>query len=77
MSQPDAISEIKRFMTRTGKTRADLAKLLGQSRASELLHRRRDLYIGQVKRLVEEWGMDANLLVHGSRGITRKEASHG
>jgi HTH-type transcriptional regulator/antitoxin HigA len=53
----DPIAFLEAFMAMTGRTQADLARLLNSpSRASEVLHRRRALTIDMVHRLARGWG---------------------
>lgn len=60
----DPIDAIKAEMEMNGRTQADLAALIGsQSRASEILNRRRRLTVEMIHKLVEAWGLPAEWLV--------------
>ncbi len=61
--KPDEISALEKFMRENGFTRKDLAVQLGsRSRVSEILSGKRRLSISMIKNIVNNWGMDANLL---------------
>lgn len=61
---PDPVEAIKFVMEQTGRSRGDLAALIGSaSRASEILRRRRPLTMEMVRRLNEAWGIPAELLI--------------
>lgn len=60
----DPIDTIKTEMEMNGRTQADLAALIGsQSRASEILNRRRRLTVEMIHKLVDAWGLPAEWLV--------------
>lgn len=60
----EPITFLKNFMEMTGRTQADLAKLLGsRSRASEILNRKRLLTVDQIAVLAGEWRVPAELLI--------------
>jgi antitoxin component HigA of HigAB toxin-antitoxin module len=84
----DPIAAIKEHMAATGRTRADLAKVLGsRSRASELMARKRPLTINMLRALASQWHLPAELLLPpydlksaGTRKTaapTRKQARSG
>ena len=51
-------------MEATGRTQADLAKLLGSApRASEVLGRRRSLSKEMIHALQEQWGIPASIMI--------------
>jgi HTH-type transcriptional regulator/antitoxin HigA len=53
----DPIAFLEAFMAITGRTQADLARLLNSpSRASEVLHRKRALTVDMIHRLASAWG---------------------
>jgi HTH-type transcriptional regulator / antitoxin HigA len=59
---PDVIEAIK-FRLEQGKLRrADLAKLFGRSRTSEILNRKRNLSLGQIRKLYS-LGIPADVLI--------------
>lgn len=60
----DPVEAIKFRMAQTGHTRADLAALLGsESRASEILNRKRPLTLKMIWALHENWGIPAEILI--------------
>lgn len=60
----DPVEIILAHMDVTGRTQADLAKLLGsRSRASEILNRKRALTLEMIHRLHGEWGISADILI--------------
>ena len=61
---PDPISAIEHVMEARGLRQKDLAALIGsQSRASEVLSRRRPLTLPMIRALSVEWNLPANVLV--------------
>ena len=61
---PDPIEAVKFHMEQTGRTQADLARLLGSaSRASEVLRRKRRMTIEMAWQLHREWGIPADSLL--------------
>jgi HTH-type transcriptional regulator/antitoxin HigA len=60
----DPIEALREFMTLTGKTQTDRAKLLGyRSRASDVLLGRRKLTTEMIRKLSQEWGVPSDLLL--------------
>ena len=60
----DPIDIIAFAMEQGGRTRADLAQVLGSaSRASEILKRRRPLTLAMIRRLAKDWGIPPGLLI--------------
>lgn len=60
----EPVDTIKAYMQMNGLARADLARLLGSdSRASEILNRRRRLTVEMIAKLTNEWGLPADWLV--------------
>ncbi|MGH6872384.1 MAG: helix-turn-helix domain-containing protein [Rhizomicrobium sp.] len=60
----DPVDAIRFRMEQAGHTQADLAKLLGsQSRASEILKRKRLLNLPMIWKLHETWGIPAEILI--------------
>lgn len=59
----DPVAVIVAEMEMSGRTRGDLAALVGQNRATELLRRRRALTLPMIRRLHREWGIPAELLI--------------
>ncbi len=64
IDDPDPAEVIRMTMEGRGYTQADLARLLGLwSRASEVLARKRDLTLDQIRRLRREWRIPADSLI--------------
>ena len=60
----DPVEAIKFRMEQAGHSQADLAALLGSnSRASEVLGRRRPLTLKMIWKLHEAWGIPAEILI--------------
>jgi HTH-type transcriptional regulator/antitoxin HigA len=60
----DPIDAIRFRMEQAGHTQAELAVLLGsQSRASEILKRKRPLTLQMIWKLHEAWGIPAEILI--------------
>ncbi len=60
----DPVEAIRFAMDRKGLGQSDLAELIGsRSRASEILNRRRDLSLAQIRLLSQAWGVPAQALV--------------
>ena len=68
MDPPDPIEAIKFRMEQQGLTRKDLERLLGtRTRISEVLNRKRSLSIAMIRRLHEELGISAEVLIRPTR----------
>jgi HTH-type transcriptional regulator/antitoxin HigA len=64
IAAPDPISLVRAHMETSGRTQADLARLLGsRSRASEILARKRALTVEMIRRLGSEWGLPVEDLI--------------
>lgn len=59
----DPVRAIEAAMEMNGYTRAQLAALIGQSRASEILNRRRPLTLPMIRAISEAWHVPAGVLV--------------
>ena len=59
----DPVAVIRAEMEMNGRTRADLAAVVGQNRATEILNRKRPLTLQMIRALVREWGVPADLLI--------------
>lgn len=60
----DPIDAIIARMENSGRDRKDLENIVGSSgRVSEILNRRRHLTLPMIWRLVQEWGMPAEVLI--------------
>jgi HTH-type transcriptional regulator/antitoxin HigA len=59
----DPVDYIKAEMEMNGRSKADLGALIGATRVSEILGRRRKLSISMIRALSEKWGIPADLLI--------------
>ena len=65
---PDPIEAIKFRMEQQGLTRRDLEAMLGtRARVAEILNRKRDLSIGMIRRLHDQLGISAEVLIRPVR----------
>ena len=61
---PDPIALIEFAMEQRGADRTDLEHMIGsRGRVSEVLNRKRPLTIAMIRKLSEEWGLPADVLV--------------
>ncbi len=68
MDPPDPIEAIKFRMEQQNLTRKDLEGILGtRTRVAEVLNRRRGLSINMIRRLHEQLGIPAEVLIRSSR----------
>ena len=59
-----AVDVLKFVMEQSGRSQADLGRLLGsRSRASEILNGRRSLTLDQIRLLAREWNIPAGALI--------------
>jgi HTH-type transcriptional regulator/antitoxin HigA len=69
MDPPDPVEAIKFRMEQQGLTRKDLEPIIGtRTRVAEVLNRKRNLSIAMIRRLHEELGISADVLIRPSRG---------
>ena len=59
----DPVEAIEAAMASEGRSRGDLAELIGQSRATEILQRRRPLTLAMIRKIAAAWRMPERLLV--------------
>ncbi|NQV56791.1 MAG: transcriptional regulator [Rhodospirillales bacterium] len=65
---PDPIEAVKFRMDQMGYERADLAKILGgNSRVTDFFSHKRGLSLKMVRRLHDEWGIPADILIRETR----------
>ncbi len=65
---PDPIEAIKFRMEQQGLTRRDLEAMLGtRARVAEILNRKRDLSISMIRRLHDQLGISAEVLIRPVR----------
>jgi HTH-type transcriptional regulator/antitoxin HigA len=64
ISELEPIDFLRAFMEMSGRTQADLGRLLGSApRASEILNRKRALTVEMIHKLSREWHVPADVLV--------------
>ena len=63
LDELDPIEAIEAAMAHDGHSRADLAALIGNSRATEILKRQRALTLPMIRRIAREWHVPERLLV--------------
>ncbi len=68
----DPVDIIKAEMDMAGRTKADLAAVIGPTRVSDILERRRSLSLGMIRALSREWGIPADLLIADYRDASRR-----
>jgi HTH-type transcriptional regulator/antitoxin HigA len=59
----DPVQAIEAAMAMNGHTRADLAALVGQSRATEILARKRPLTLAMIRKIAAAWAVPERVLV--------------
>ena len=68
MDPPDPVEAIRFRMEQQGITRKDLEVIIGtRTRVAEILNRKRSLSIGMIRRLHNELGISADILIQPSR----------
>ena len=68
MDPPDPVEAIRFRMEQQGITRKDLEVIIGtRTRIAEILNRKRSLSIGMIRRLHNELGISADILIQPSR----------
>lgn len=70
----DPVEVIKAEMDMSGRTKADLAAIIGANRVSEILDRRRPLTLPMIRAISEHWELPTDLLVADYR-INRTHSS--
>lgn len=63
IAEMDPVEAIEAAMAHEGHTRADLAVLIGNSRATEVLKRQRPLTLPMIRRIAQAWHVPERLLV--------------
>jgi HTH-type transcriptional regulator / antitoxin HigA len=63
LDEMDPVEAIEAAMAHDGHTRADLAALIGNSRATEILKRQRTLTLPMIRRISRAWHVPENVLV--------------
>jgi len=62
---PDALTAILFVMEQRGYDQKDFAALIGKSRASDILNKKRSLSMKQARVLHKNWGVPAETLLAG------------
>jgi HTH-type transcriptional regulator / antitoxin HigA len=70
----DPVEAIEAAMEHEGRSRADLAALIGESRATEILQRRRRLTLPMIRKLSRAWHVPERVLVR-EYPLRREEAA--
>lgn len=63
IAEMDPVEAIEAAMQHEGHSRADLALLIGKSRATEILKRKRALTLPMIRRIAQAWHVPERLLV--------------
>ena len=63
LEEMDPVEAIEAAMAHEGHTRADLATLIGNNRATEVLKRQRALTLPMIRRIAKAWHVPERLLV--------------
>jgi HTH-type transcriptional regulator / antitoxin HigA len=70
LDPPDPVEAIKFRMEQQGMTRKDLEDIIGtRTRIAEVLNRKRSLSIGMIRRLHDQLGISAEILIQPSRKV--------
>ena len=59
----DPVEAIEAAMAHEGRSRSDLAKVIGQSRATEILKRERALTLPMIRKIAAAWHVPERVLV--------------
>ena len=63
LDEIDPVEAIEAVMAYEGRTRADLGRLIGASRATEVLQRKRALTLPMIRKIASNWHVPERLLV--------------
>jgi HTH-type transcriptional regulator/antitoxin HigA len=63
LAPEDPLEALRHVMATKGKNQADLAALIGASRASEIMRRKRSLSVEHIRRIRAAWGVPADVLI--------------
>ena len=63
LDEIDPVEAIEAAMAYEGRTRADLGRLIGASRATEVLQRKRALTLPMIRKIASNWHVPERLLV--------------
>lgn len=78
MDPPDPIEAIRFRMEQQGLSRKDLEPLIGtRARVTEVMNRKRGLSIEMIRRLHEQLGISAEVLIRPTRSTPSESASPG
>ena len=82
LEELDPIEAIEAAMAHEGYSRSDLARIIGQSRTTEILQRKRPLTLPMIRKIAAAWRVPERVLVQeyplaGTIKGTRSQASAG
>jgi len=63
IAELDPVEAIEAAMEHDGRSRAELAALIGESRASEILKRRRALTLPMIRKIAHAWHVPERVLI--------------
>jgi len=75
-SKLDPVEVVRAEMEMNGRSRADLAGIIGENRATEILARQRALTLPMIRRISAAWNIPADLLI-GEYGIGSRAGGTG
>lgn len=71
----DPVEAIEVAMAYEGRTRADLGRLIGPSRATEILQRKRALTLPMIRKIASHWHVPERLLVKDYALVSKSRAT--
>lgn len=74
IAELDPVEAIEAAMEHEGRSRADLAALIGESRATEILKRQRPLTLPMIRKIATHWHVPERILVK-DYPVNRKAAA--
>ena len=77
LEELDPVEAIEAAMEFEGHDRGDLAALIGQSRATEILQRKRPLTLPMIRKIAAAWGVPERLLVKEYQLAWERTSSRG
>jgi antitoxin component HigA of HigAB toxin-antitoxin module len=75
MDDADPVEAIEAAMAYEGHSRADLGRLIGPSRATEVLQRKRALTLPMIRKIASAWHVPERVLVKEYRLAERRRAA--
>jgi len=71
----DPVEAIEVAMAYEGRTRADLGRLIGPSRATEILQRKRALTLPMIRKIASHWHVPERVLVKDYKLVAKPRAA--